>query len=108
MEKLTGIEFIPATDKPQLVRLKRRHDVVDEVVFDINAWLWVGLSGLSIPFDSRADLIIEGEGIANLFWNDEIPLWTLTFDGAAEERRIDRIRLAALQALHRGSVLLMG
>jgi hypothetical protein len=104
-DRLTAFEFIPATDRPQLVRLKRKEEVLLE--FNVLLWLGASLPAVALPFVAREDLTIEGDGIGRPYWNDEQPPWMCGFDPAAERTRIEAIRRAAQQALARGSILLM-
>lgn len=98
MERLTGFEFMAATDQPQLVRLKRRDEVVAQ--FGIVAWFGCA-DGPVLEFEDRADLVIEGNGLGKPYWNGEQPPWAVVFDPVAETNRLLTIQAVVRREMNR-------
>jgi len=99
MYRLTAFEFIPATDAPQLVRLKFQDLVL--VQFGVQGWFsWEPTQAQTqFLFDAPADLIIEGDGLGRPYWNHEPTPWAqVGFDAERERKRIAFIRAAMLRA----------
>lgn len=94
MEQLTAFEFVAAKDGPHVVRLCLFDGtVVRQFVFFNFIGFHFGLEPLM--FESKEDLVIEGEGLGHPFWNDEQPTWVVSFDAVSEASRVEAIRKAA-------------
>jgi len=109
MERLTAFEFIGATDGPQIVRIRRREDGIPDgailAQFVFTGWVGADLVAVEdLQFDSRDDLIIEGEGLGHPYWNDDPPTWLLGFDSYAETRRLSAIREAVRREINRALI----
>jgi hypothetical protein len=106
MERLTAFEFIGASNAPQLVRLRHANGTV-LAQFGFVQWIGIDLRALTpdgLPFEQRADLVIEGEGLGHPYWNDDCPSWVATFDSRTEAQRIETIRAAVMREINRARI----
>lgn len=105
-ERLTAFEFLAATDEPQIVRLTAHGVVLVEFV----VVTWFGYrpvhGGAIVAFETKGELVIEGQGLGRPYWNDEAPPWTVLFNPQAERQRIAAIRRAVMREVNRASITL--
>jgi hypothetical protein len=104
MERLTAFEFITASDSLQLVRLKRRDEVLVQLGLFTVFMVDLRAIGSVFEFETRDDLTFEGVGLGHPYWNDEMPPWALVFDPRAEAQRIAAIRAAAQREVNRALI----
>lgn len=93
MERLTAFEFIPVSNRPQLVRLKRGE--TELLSAEVVGWLALSFGArVAHTFHDRQELTIEGQGIGRPYWNDEQPAWVQGFTEEAELERIAVLKTA--------------
>ena len=84
MERLSAFEFIPVTNSPQMVCLKR--DGAELLRCQVVGWLALSFGERGDLFESKDALTIEGQGLGRPSWNDEQPQWVQGFAMEADER----------------------
>lgn len=105
MERLTAFEFIAADAQiPTQVRLKRG----DEVIATFWFVGYIAVPFVAAPtFETREDLVLEGQGLGRPYWNGERTPWDVGFDPSTTLQRIAQIRQAAMREVNRAALVLM-